>query len=44
MMLAPILAAFTLALVPQEASVSHQASGTFNVSITPVAPADGAAA
>jgi hypothetical protein len=43
-MLAPILAAAVLALAPQEAPVSHQASGTFNVSITPVTPADGAAA
>lgn len=42
-MLASVLAAIVLAFAPQEASVSHQASGTFNVSITPVAPADGAA-
>lgn len=42
-MLAPMVAAIVLAFAPQEASVSHQASGTFNVSITPVAPADGAA-
>ncbi|WP_420478503.1 DUF3224 domain-containing protein [Brevundimonas sp. FT23028] len=42
-MLAPVLAAIALSLAPQEASVSHQASGTFNVSITPVAPAEGAA-
>ena len=42
-MLAPVLAAVVLALAPQEVSVSHQASGTFNVSITPVAPAEDAA-
>lgn len=42
-MLAPVLAAITLALAPQEAAVSHQASGTFNVSITPVAPVEDAA-
>lgn len=42
-MLAPLIAAVVLTLAPQEASVSHQASGTFNVSITPVAPAEGAA-
>lgn len=42
-MLTPVLAAITLALAPQEAAVSHQASGTFTVSITPVAPAEGAA-
>lgn len=42
-MLAPILAAAVLALAPQEAPVAHQASGTFNVTITPVTPADGAA-
>ncbi|HEY0926065.1 DUF3224 domain-containing protein [Brevundimonas sp.] len=42
-MLAPVLAAAVLALAPQEAPVGHQASGTFNVTITPVTPADGAA-
>lgn len=42
-MLAPVLAAAVLALAPQEAPVAHQASGTFNVTITPVTPADGAA-
>lgn len=42
-MLAPILAAAVLALAPQEAPVAHQASGTFNVTITPVTPADDAA-
>ncbi len=42
-MLAPMIAAIVLALAPQEASVSHQASGTFNVSITPIAPAEDAA-
>ncbi|WP_168196812.1 DUF3224 domain-containing protein [Brevundimonas sp. M20] len=43
-MLASILAAVSLAIAPQEAPVSHQASGTFTVSITPVPPAEGAAA
>lgn len=42
-MLASLIAAAALALAPQEASVSRQASGTFNVSITPVAPAEDAA-
>ena len=42
-MLAPMVAAIVLAFAPQEASVSHQASGTFNVSITPIAPAEDAA-
>lgn len=42
-MLASLIAAAALALAPQEASVSRQASGTFNVSITPVPPAEDAA-
>ncbi len=43
-MLGPVLAAF-LILMPavQEAPVTRHATGTFDVSITPVAPAEGAA-